>query len=103
MKTLRQLFILAAVLTVFAPLSLFACATCSGHSSSAMAVGMNWGIFTLLGVLVPVLLSFLFFFIYLIRKSETLNAAAEQAAKKVEPVKIRPENAVLLHAEPAKL
>lgn len=43
-----------------------------------MADGMNWGIFTLLGIVVPVLVSFLCFFIYLIRKSEALAKAAEK-------------------------
>lgn len=60
------------VLALFAPAKLFACATCYGAVDSPMTEGMNWGIFTLLGILVPVLATFLFFFIYLIRKSETL-------------------------------
>jgi hypothetical protein len=32
--------------------SLFACAACYGKSDSPLASGMNWGIFTLLGVIV---------------------------------------------------
>ena len=46
----------------------FACATCFGKSDSAMAQGMNWGIFTLLGVIVTVLGGIASFFVYLIRK-----------------------------------
>ena len=34
----------------FQPASLFACAACYGASDSPMAKGMNWGIFSLLGV-----------------------------------------------------
>ena len=69
---------LLPVLALFAPVKLFACATCYGASDSPMADGMNWGIFTLLGIVVPVLVSFLAFFIYLIRKSEALAKAAEK-------------------------
>ena len=70
--------LLLPVLALFAPVKLFACATCYGASDSPMADGMNWGIFTLLGIVVPVLVSFLAFFIYLIRKSEALAKAAEK-------------------------
>ncbi len=66
------------VLAGFAPAQLFACATCYGASDSPMAEGMNWGIFTLMGIIVPVLGTFLAFFIYLIRKSEALAQAAEK-------------------------
>jgi len=41
-----------------------------------MAQGMNWGIFTLLGVIVTVLATIFGFFVYLIRKA----AAAESSA-----------------------
>jgi heme/copper-type cytochrome/quinol oxidase subunit 2 len=69
-------FLLAFAL--LSPAKLFACATCYGASDSPMADGMNWGIFTLLGIVVPVLGTFLAFFIYLIRKSEALAQAAEK-------------------------
>ncbi len=79
MKLFRTILFLAPA--VLAPTKTFACAACYGKSDSAMAVGMNWGIFTLLGVVVPVLGAFLTFLIYVIRKSEALNAAAEKAAR----------------------
>ncbi|MDR3458367.1 MAG: hypothetical protein P4N60_13030 [Verrucomicrobiae bacterium] len=64
------------------PARSFACATCYGANiDSPMADGMNWGIFTLLGVVGTVLATFLTFLIYIIRKSEAMNAAAEAAAK----------------------
>jgi hypothetical protein len=37
--------------------SVLACAACYGASDSPMAKGMNWGIFTLLGVIAFVLIS----------------------------------------------
>lgn len=76
---MKSLFkILFAVLVLLTPAKLLACATCYGSDGSPMAEGMNWGIFALLGVIVPVLVTFLAFFIYLIRKSEALAKAAQQ-------------------------
>jgi uncharacterized membrane protein len=78
-KLIVKILLLLA-LAVLAPVKSFACATCyGGDIDSPMADGMNWGIFTLLGVIGTVLATFLTFFIYLIRKSEALNAAAETA------------------------
>ena len=72
--------LLLIALVMLAPMPTFACATCyGGNIDSPMADGMNWGIFTLLGVIGTVLATFLTFLIYLIRKSEALNAAAETA------------------------
>jgi hypothetical protein len=73
---LKNLFCLLALL---APAKTFACAACyGGNIDSPMADGMNWGIFALLGVVFPVLVTFLAFFIYLIRKSEALAKTAEK-------------------------
>ena len=78
MKFITNIFLLA-VLAVLTPAPAFACATCyGGDIDSPMTDGMNWGIFTLLGVVGTVLASFLTFLIYLIRKSEALAAAAKQ-------------------------
>lgn len=51
------------------PSSALACAACFGQSDSALAVGMNWGIFSLLTVVVCVLGGFAAFFIYLAKRS----------------------------------
>ena len=51
------------------PQSVRACAACFGASDSPMAKGMNWGIFSLLVVVVTVLGGIAAFFIYLARKS----------------------------------
>ncbi len=73
MKALRQILLVAAA---FAPAKLLACATCyGGNIDSPMAEGMNWGIFTLLAVVVTVLAAFLTFLIYAIRRSQALEAA----------------------------
>lgn len=68
------------------PVKALACAACYGANvDSSMTEGMNWGIFTLLGVIVPVLGGFAAFFIYLIHKSE---AAAKAAVPQTDSPKI---------------
>jgi hypothetical protein len=57
----------------FCPTSLWACAACTGLSDSSLAVGMNWGILTLLGVVLTVLSGVLVFFVHVIRKEETAS------------------------------
>ncbi|MGZ5544970.1 MAG: hypothetical protein ACXWIU_09865, partial [Limisphaerales bacterium] len=50
--------------------SLFACAACAGgKNDSAMAQGMNAGIFTLLGVIIFVLVGAASFAFYLVRRA----------------------------------
>ena len=83
MRTLRRfskLMMAATVLAAFAPSPLFACAACYGRSDSPLASGMNWGIFTLMGVVVTVLVTVASFFIYLIRK-ETAHVRAAAAVE----------------------
>jgi len=46
---------------------LLACAACYGKSDSPLASGMNWGIFTLLGVVLTVLTCFGVFFVHVMR------------------------------------
>ena len=53
------------------PGSVLACAACYGQSDSPMAQGMNWGIISLLAVVVSVLGSIAGFFIYLAKRSGT--------------------------------
>ena len=50
----------------------WACAACYGQSDSPMAAGMNWGIVSLLGMIVVVLGGVAGFFIFLARRSATL-------------------------------
>ncbi len=51
------------------PSSLWACAACFGASDSRLAIGMNWGIFSLLVVVVGVLGTIAMFFIYLAKRA----------------------------------
>jgi hypothetical protein len=77
MKLVLKLLI--SMLALGWPAKSLACAACYGQANGPMADGMTWGIFTLLGVVVPVLGGFLAFFIYLIRKSEAMaNTAIPQ-------------------------
>src|SRR5208283_2356396 len=64
MKSFRKILIAAAAL---APSPLFACAACYGKSDSPLASGMNWGIFTLMGVILTVLTCITLFFVHVIR------------------------------------
>ena len=57
----------------FCPTSLWACAACTGRTDSPLAVAMNWGILTLLGVVLTVLSGVLVFFVHVIRKEETAS------------------------------
>ncbi|MGD0251573.1 MAG: hypothetical protein ABSC01_02630 [Verrucomicrobiota bacterium] len=70
MKLLRKLLITAAVVPTLSGSPLFACAACYGKSDSALATGMNWGIFTLLGVVLTVLTCITLFFVHIVRKEE---------------------------------
>ena len=76
---MKAIFV-AAGLAAFAPSQMFACAACYGQSDSPLASGMNWGIFTLLGVVITVLLSIAGFFFYLIRR-ETAQARSAPAGQ----------------------
>lgn len=70
MKSLRKILVAAAAL---APSPLFACAACYGRSDSPLAYGINWGIFTLLGIILTVLTCIALFFVHVIRREESLT------------------------------
>lgn len=63
------------VALALAPNSLWACAACYGQSDSPMAKGMNWGIASLLGVVVTVLGGIAASAVFLARRSAALAAA----------------------------
>jgi len=90
MKSLRHLVKGLAVvfgLATLLPSPVLACAACYGRSDSPLASGMNWGIFTLLGVVVTVLVSIASFFIYIIRR-ETARTRTEPAEQNLSEAKI---------------
>ena len=63
----RKILVATVALAALAPSPLFACAACYGRSDSPLASGMNWGIFTLLGVVLTVLTCIALFFVHVIR------------------------------------
>jgi len=57
-----------------------ACSACyGGKSDSSLAQGMNWGIMTLLGVILAVLAGVATFFVFLARKAAALEPTAVEA------------------------
>jgi hypothetical protein len=62
------------------PTPLWACAACYGQSDSPLALGMNWGIFSLLAVVVVVLSCIATFFVFLAKRAATTTADAPAAA-----------------------
>jgi hypothetical protein len=75
-----KIFIAGALFALaFQPGALFACAACYGASDSPMAKGMNWGIFSLLGVIAVVLGSVASFFVFLGKKSAAAAALPDPA------------------------
>lgn len=72
----RRIFGLTPLVLALAvhPHSLWACAACYGQDSGPMARGMNWGIFSLLGIIVFVLVGVAGFFVYLANRSAKLPA-----------------------------
>jgi hypothetical protein len=69
------------------PASASACATCyGGNVDSNMTQGMNFGIFTLLGVICTVLVTFGAFLFYIFRRSANLAAAAEKSQEQISKI-----------------
>jgi heme/copper-type cytochrome/quinol oxidase subunit 2 len=67
---------MASTAIVAAPQALLGCATCFGKSDSDLARGMNWGIFSLLVMVVFVLGSVAAFFAYLAKRAATISRTA---------------------------
>ncbi|MEO6182599.1 MAG: hypothetical protein ABIP71_05785 [Verrucomicrobiota bacterium] len=74
-KLLIVSIFIGALLKMSTP-SAMACAACFGASDSAMAKGMNWGIFSLLAVIVCMLSGIAGFFVFLAKKSAQVASAA---------------------------
>jgi|688.fasta_scaffold62160_6 hypothetical protein len=68
----------------FAP-SAWACAACFGKSDSALAHGMNAGIFTLLAVIGTMLLCVASFFVFVVRRAARIDSAGESSAANPQP------------------
>jgi len=70
----KKLFLAFVVCGNLSAQNIFACAACYGKSDSAMALGMNWGIFALLGVVGSVLAGIAGFFVFLVKRAEKISA-----------------------------
>ena len=68
-KLLKLLPAVAGCALALVPSPLLACAACTGRTDSPLAVGMNWGILTLLGFVVSVLSCFVVFFVHIARRT----------------------------------
>ncbi len=77
--------LLTIALACLRPAPVLACAACYGQSDSAMARGMNWGIFSLLAVVVTVLASIATCFICLAKRSATLSASTNPQPAALDP------------------
>ena len=75
-NAIRWCGITAVVVMIAAPQELLACAACYGKSDSALAEGMNWGILSLLSVVVFVLGGIASFFVYLAKRAAMSPGAA---------------------------
>jgi hypothetical protein len=76
-STIPRAVFAALALTFLLPGSLWACAACYGQSDSPMAQGMNWGIFSLLAVVVLVLGATAAFFVYLARRAAAVSTTTD--------------------------
>jgi hypothetical protein len=76
---------LLALALLALPQAASACATCFGKSDDAQARGMNMGIFTLLAVIIPVLMGFAAFAIFLARRAARFPLAPAVATDSEMP------------------
>jgi len=86
-KAIRRCGATAVVVMIVAPQELLACAACYGKSDSALAQGMNWGILSLLALVVFVLGGIAAFFVYLAKRAAGSNGAAAVPAAAAESTK----------------
>ena len=78
-QKLKLFLVMTAATLVFHSESVFACAACyGGKSDSPLAAGMNWGIFSLMAVVVCVLGGIATFFVYLAKKAAMTAPPAPQ-------------------------
>jgi hypothetical protein len=84
MNHTRNLLLAVALLAAGAPSSLFACAACYGRTDSPLASAMNFGVLTLLGVVLCVLSVFLVCFVHIVRKGEAMHQEAEKRMEDLE-------------------
>ncbi len=84
-RVVKFWLVFIALVGVNAPLNLLACATCYGASDSPLAQGMNMGIMVLLGFIFSVLVAVTSFFVYIIRRANTISAGKNPSATESKP------------------
>jgi predicted membrane protein len=91
----RVLLWWGGVLLISLPHSAAACSACFGKSDSALAKGMNAGIFTLLFIVTFVLIGFAAFLVFLVKRSAMI--AESSAAKTASAEVIANKEAATIH------
>jgi hypothetical protein len=76
MKPRGLLWVLLTGLALL-PRAAWGCAACYGQSDSPLAQGMNWGILSLLAVIVTVLGGVAAFFVYLAKRAVVVASGAD--------------------------
>jgi heme/copper-type cytochrome/quinol oxidase subunit 2 len=91
--------LVSSLLACLTPDSALACSACFGQNSGPMAQGMNWGIFSLLAVIVSVLIAVAGFFVFLARRASLRSVpvsgttTSERAKPSWEVQKPQPQTA----------
>jgi hypothetical protein len=85
---LQMLLVLCGVALASLPSSATACAVCYGASDSPLAKGMNWGILTLLFVVVFVLSGIAAFGVYLARRAASVSASSIPTAAAIPELEL---------------
>lgn len=84
-QRLKWLCLLPAAALLLRADAAHACAACFGKSDSPLAQAMNWGIFSLMAVIVSVLVCIAGFFVFIARRSAALAASVASPAPSVPP------------------
>jgi hypothetical protein len=88
LKTMRRVLVAMAIALLLQPRSVWACAACYGQSDSPMAKGMNWGIFSLMGVVGCVLGTLASFFVFLGKRAASTQSRSIAAPADAPETKV---------------
>lgn len=78
-KFRKTIILGAALFALLTKQSALGCAACYGASDSPLAQGMNWGIMVLLGFIGCVLVGISSFFVYIVRRANTVSKSSSEA------------------------
>lgn len=85
LPAIYRAFPAVALLAGLRPATVWACAACYGQSDSPLAAGMDWGIFSLLVVIVAVLGGIATFFVFLARRAAATPVAVPSGSWQAQP------------------